>query len=92
MKAKSKAALFEAVELVLWNDWDPIGVNDIPAARGEYSSYVPSVVRLLEDGADVLKLSEHLHSIERVSMGISTYSDHRKGVAQKLVDALRKYR
>lgn len=48
MKANKTKRLFEAVDLILWEDWDPIGVNDIPAARNEYSSYVPSIVRLLQ--------------------------------------------
>lgn len=29
--------LYKAIDEVLWNDWDPIGVNDI-APRDEYQS------------------------------------------------------
>jgi hypothetical protein len=83
--------LHEAVNLILWENWDPIGVNDIPVARDEYRGYVPSVVRLLQDGADETKLSEHLHSLERPRMGIETYADHRKAVAQKLLSAFHQH-
>jgi len=85
------AALSDAVDRVLWEHWDPIGVNDNPAARNEYSSYVPSVVRLLQDGADAFKLAQHLHSLERVSMGVETYPDHRARVAQRLLDEYLEY-
>jgi hypothetical protein len=88
MKAKPKAALSEIVDLILWEHWDPIGVNDNPVARDEYSGYVPSAVRLLQDDADPSRLSEHLHSLERADMGIETHLDHRKAVAKKLLDAL----
>ena len=86
MKAKATAAISEAVDLILWQYWDPIGVNDNPVARDEYSSYVPKVVRLLQDGADALKLAQHLHSLGRANMGIESYSDHCSSVAQRLLD------
>ena len=44
--------LVAEVDRILWEDWDPIGVNDEAAARDEYSSYVPGVVRLVREGAD----------------------------------------
>jgi len=90
VKAKLTAALSEAVDRILWEHWDPIHLNDNPAARNEYSSYVPSVVRLLQNGADAFKLTKHLHSLERASMGIETYPDHRSHVAQLLLDEYRK--
>lgn len=31
----------EAVRRILWEDWDPIGVNDHPGAIDEYDSYAP---------------------------------------------------
>ncbi len=86
-----KKALSEAVDLILWEQWDPIGINDNPVARGEYRGYVSSVVQLLQNGADVFKLSEHLHSLERASMGIETNPDHRKAVAQKLLNVFQQY-
>ena len=50
---------------VLHYVWDPIGVCGEPGARDEYSSYVPQVVHLLEQGADV-------DAIERVLQGIAS--------------------
>ena len=39
-------ALYKSVDEILWNDWDPIGVNDI-APRDEYQSYVPEIFSML---------------------------------------------
>ncbi|HYM86860.1 MAG TPA: hypothetical protein VET30_09005, partial [Pseudoxanthomonas sp.] len=60
-----------------------------PEAGGEYSSYVPAVVTLLLNGADEHKLAHHLHTIEQVSMGISSGLDHCEHAARKLLEAYR---
>ena len=87
MKAKAKEALSEAVDLILWERWDPIGVNDTPAARDEYSSYVRSIVQLLTNGADASKLAHHLYSLEHASMSCVTDAQHRDQVAEALLHA-----
>ena len=81
--------LSSRVDTILWSDWDPIGVNTTPEAEGEYSSYVPALVALLLNGADEQKLAHHLHSIEQVSMGISSGLDHCRHAARKLLEAYR---
>lgn len=43
--------LYTAIDEILWNDWDPIGVSDI-APRDEYQSYTPTIFSLKINGAD----------------------------------------
>lgn len=78
--------LVSEVDRILWEEWDPIGVNDEPAARDEYSSYVPDVVRLLRDEADAAQIARHLQTIEEVSITVGVYDERRRRVAGKLVD------
>ena len=78
--------LVSEVDRILWEEWDPIGVNDEPSARDEYSSYVPGVVRLLRDGADAAQIARHLQAIEEVSITVGVYDERRRRVAGKLVD------
>ncbi len=85
VKSEFKAELSDSVDAILWEIWDPIGLNDNSDARTEYLSYVPSVVRLLEVGADGYKLGAHLENLERGSMGIQCCADHRKKVASMLL-------
>lgn len=66
------AALYERIDRILWEDWDPIGVNDEPAAEGEYTSYVPAVFQMARRGSDARAIAEHLHSIARTAMGLGT--------------------
>lgn len=74
-----------AVDRILWEEWDPIGVNDMPAAREEYSSYVPGIVRLLRDGADEAQIARHLQTIEEISLTMEVYDERRRRVAGKIV-------
>ena len=79
--------LISEVDRILWEDWDPIGVNEISEARDEYSSYVFIVVRLLREGADAEQIAHHLKIIEEDTIGMTVYDDHRKRVACNLVAA-----
>lgn len=66
------AALYERIDRILWEDWDPIGVNDSPAAEGEYTSYAAAVFEMARSGSDVRSIAEHLHSIARTNMGLGS--------------------
>lgn len=72
------------VRVVLWEDWDPIGVNDCPEAHDEYDSYVGGVCALLLSNADASRLRQHLAHIETVGMGLSSPSSHLDEVVCKL--------
>jgi hypothetical protein len=59
------------VDEVLFYVWDPIGVSDQPFARGEYESYVPSIVSLVEKTENIQLIAEHLESIVKDYMEFS---------------------
>jgi hypothetical protein len=74
-----------AIAKILLEDWDPIGVHDVPEAQDEYDSYVAGVYRLLAAGATPAELAVHLLSIENDSMGLAFRGAAAlAGVAQKL--------
>tara|TARA_R110000868_G_scaffold409563_1_gene695312 strand:- start:4966 stop:5202 length:237 start_codon:yes stop_codon:yes gene_type:complete len=72
------------VDKILWEDWDPIGVNDYDGPPDEYSNYVPSIVHLLQDGADISKITKLLHQHVNVNMGGSSKLSDHEPVARKL--------
>ena len=39
--------LYKRCDEVLHYVWDPIGISDVPEARDEYESYLPTVWRLV---------------------------------------------
>lgn len=59
----------EGIRRVLLQEWDPVGVADIPQAQDEYDSYVGGVYRLLASEASAAEIAEHLYQIEVQSMG-----------------------
>jgi len=82
----SNQELVNEVDRILWEEWDPIGVNDESAARDDYSSYVAAIAHLLQDGADETQIARHLKSIEDHSITVGVYDDRRKRVARMLVE------
>ena len=60
--------IMKLIHDVLWNDWDPIGVNDA-APEDEYDSYICGVYRLLASGCRD-ELVNHLLKLELDTMGL----------------------
>lgn len=79
----------EAVRQVLWEVWDPIGVNASTGAFGEYDSYAPAIVSLLARGCSARELETHLIKLETGSMGLSQVPSPRRVEAVAALMALR---
>jgi len=47
-----QSKIYDAIDKILWADWDPIGLNDNEAARDEYKGYTFRVFKLKRQGAD----------------------------------------
>lgn len=78
---------YYAIDRILWEEWDPIGVNGIEDVRDEYDSYVSHLFSLSINGADQAKIASHLLDIERSSMGLLGNKQNCEEVAQKIIDA-----
>ncbi len=60
---------YKAIDQILWEDWDPIGISDDISARDEYQGYVPNVYKLsLENKSD--ELTQYLLYVEQERMGL----------------------
>lgn len=59
----------EKINDVLYDIWDPIGVNTC-APRDEYESYVPEIQAALEEGATQYAIFCQLKEIESRSMAL----------------------
>ena len=44
--------MLNMVRRTLREDWDPLGVSDLPAAYDEYDSYAPGIATMLMHGVD----------------------------------------
>ena len=76
------------IGLILMQEWDPIGVNDVPEASDEYDGYIGDVYALIERGATESEISNYLHCVELRQMELSIPSmaarDHTASSLKKL--------
>lgn len=60
------------VREILMQEWDPIGVRDVPEAQDEYDSYVGRIyVMLMDERASTATIREYLYRTAMEDMGIS---------------------
>jgi len=83
-------ALYEEIDRLLWEVWDPIGISDDPRARDEYYSYLPGVFSLALNRCDLDEIADRLHYIETVNMDLQGSRDHCHRVAQQICAAREK--
>ncbi len=77
--------LYEDIDEILWNDWDPIGVND-DAPRDEYQSYTPAIFGLKIKEADIGAIAQRLYEFETDNMGLGGDIEHCREIANKIFD------
>ena len=86
MKLKGKQKiLWDEVDRVLWEEWDPIGVHNLEATRDEYRSYVPSIFKLLMGNESAKIIAYRLNEHARASMGLQPNPEHNLIIAQRLI-------
>ena len=76
--------LHSLIHDVLINEWDPIGVGHKLQAQDEYDSYIPELLRLLTSDAGAVKLADHLHQLETVSIGLRGDRERTARIAERL--------
>ena len=79
--------LYNFIDNLLWEEWDPIGINDMPEARNEYSSYTLQIFGLVIHGASNEDIAEKLSRIEVDWMGLASNADKNMELATKILQA-----
>jgi hypothetical protein len=84
--ASEETKLYKSINEILWNDWDPIGVNDFgDDARDEYYGYLPQVYQLKINGATKTEIANYLDLVVTDRMGLSSNMEHCLNIAKKIV-------
>lgn len=86
MRTFDKDELRRRVDEVLYYVWDPIGISDVASTRGEYDSYVPKVLQLVEQHDRIGPISSHLAGIIDIKMGLKANKQKCDQTAQVLLD------
>ena len=76
--------VWKQIDEILWNGWDPIGVNAEASARDEYQSYIDDVLEFKINVADKEDVANYLFDIETRRMGLVGNKSHCVAVAEKI--------
>ena len=74
------------IRAVFMNDWDPIGVRDIPECTDEYDSYVVPLYSILRQRRSETALLNFLQGAYRDMMGITVPSEESREIATKFLE------
>ncbi|WP_417308428.1 hypothetical protein [Devosia sp.] len=77
------ASAYEALDRLLFREWDPIGVSAINGPEAEYRAYLPAFWKLVSSGADMTLVADYLARIERDLITVETSHEHRLDISRK---------
>lgn len=78
MKKRQLDRMTARVDEILWSVWDPIGVNDVPEARNEYSGYAGRVAARLLRGDTDDQIARYPRGLVLDSMGLPGVNPERE--------------
>ena len=68
--------LWKAIDKILWEDWDPIGINDNHEARNEYYGYALQIFKLKIEGANSETIANRLNKYVTMDIGLNPDTEH----------------
>ena len=77
--------LSKEIDSILWNNWDPIGMNWLKGCRDEYADYVPEIYELRVSGSDRETIALKLYQIALDEMGVELEMEICEEVAGRIV-------
>jgi len=77
---------YQAIDEILWKDWDPIGVSGMEGPPDEYRMYLPEVYHLALKG-DHRKIVDYLFWAATDRMGLTTQRNQHVAAADKILAA-----
>ena len=80
-------SLYNEIDWILWNDWDPIGVNDYGGPDDEYRGYVPEIYKMLQDNQSDTEIAKQLDWIATDRMGLISKMDESLRIARLVIKA-----
>ena len=79
--------IWRIIDDILWNDWDPIGINDV-APRDEYRSYVPAIQKLVSEKRNSETIAQELDRIASKTIGVGSNLSRSRAVAKKIIECV----
>jgi hypothetical protein len=78
--------LYLAINSLLLNEWDPIGISAFEEAKDEYYPYLPQVFKMIMDNATKLEIADYLNAVVTERMGLNSNFQHSINIAEKALN------
>jgi hypothetical protein len=78
--------LYQGIDQILFEEWDPIGIKEFEGPRDEYYAYLPLVFNLALENATELQIAEYLCNYINENIGLSSSVEANMKVAAKIVE------
>ncbi len=82
--------LYFALDRILWEDWDPIGVSSMDGSKDEYHQYLPHVFSLALKNSSAREIAEYLYWAAGTRMGLDSTVEKNLQIAKKIVGISKK--
>lgn len=76
--------LQQKIRAILLEEWDPIGVIEIPDARDEYDGYVPDIYAILISQKPINDVFDYLLWAEAEHMGLTVNRQRTQRISEQL--------
>lgn len=86
---ESAKSLHQAIHKALIEEWDPIGVGDVPEAQDEYDSYIPTIYKMLISRQSKHEVFEYLWWLEVEHMGLNGDRQRTEAFAERLLNLVK---
>lgn len=70
MSKIDRLSLFTVLQEILEIQWDPTGLGALFGISGEFDSYLPSLISMIDSNTDKEEIFDFLWHIETVAMGL----------------------
>jgi hypothetical protein len=81
----NKEESYKKINKILWQDWDPLNINDYGGPNDEYDGYAPEIFKLVSERAHFDTIASELNKIAMDKMGRNGNIEHCKEVAKKIL-------
>ena len=87
-----EVSAYEALDRLLFSEWDSIGVCAMNGSKSEYTSYLPEFWRLVNELGAAEQATSYLHDTEVNRIGIETSAEHRSDIVSKALSLIAAWR
>ena len=78
--------LYLAIDALLLNEWDPIGVSGIEEAKDEYYAYLPHVFKMVMANVATAEIAQYLDTVITERMELHSDLQHSTKIAEKALN------